>query len=199
MLYERTAISKKPELTIANDLEKLRKEKQVTPELVFRDPYFLDFLGLTDTYSEKDMESAIIAHLERFILELGNDFAFLARQKRIMIGDTDYYLDLLFYHRKLQRLVAIDLKLGKFEHSHKSQMELYLRWLAKNEQQEHEQTPIGLILCADKSEELVQLLEVDKQGIHVAAYYTDLPPIELLQRKLHEAIEYASNKKYDKE
>ncbi len=197
MLYERTAISKKPEQTIINDLQKLRAEKKVTPELVFRDPYFLDFLGLSDTYSEKDMESAIIAHLERFILELGNDFAFLARQKRITVDNTDYHLDLLFYHRKLQRLVAIDLKLGKFEHSHKSQMELYLRWLAKYEQQPHEHAPIGLILCADKSEELVQLLEVDKQGIHVAAYYTELPPIELMQLKLHEAIEYASSKMYD--
>ena len=196
MLYERTAISKKPELTIANDLKKLRAEKHLTPELVFRDPYFLDFLGLSDTYSEKDMESAIIAHLERFILELGNDFAFLARQKRITIDNTDYYIDLLFYHRKLQRLVAIDLKLGKFEHSHKSQMELYLRWLAKNEQQAHEQAPIGLILCTDKSEELIRLLELDKQGIHVAAYYTELPPIELLQRMLQEAIEYANSKTY---
>lgn len=145
------------------------------------------------------MESAIVAHLERFILELGNDFAFLARQKRITVDNVDYHLDLLFYHRKLQRLVAIDLKLGKFEHSHKSQMELYLRWLAKHEQQAHEQAPIGLILCGDKSEELVQLLEVDKQGIHVAAYYTELPPIELMQRKLHEAIEYASNKIYNHE
>ena len=199
MLYERTAVSKKPAQTITNDLEKLRTEKQITPELVFRDPYFLDFLGLTDTYSEKDMESAIVAHLERFILELGNDFAFLARQKRITVDNVDYHLDLLFYHRKLQRLVAIDLKLGKFEHSHKSQMELYLRWLAKYEQQAHEQTPIGLILCADKSDELIQLMEVDKQGIHVAAYYTELPPIELLQRKLHEAIEYATSKVYDRE
>lgn len=127
MLYERTAISKKPELTIQNDLERLRFNQEMTKELTFKDPYILDFLGLQDTYSERDLEQSIIYQLQLFILELGNDFAFLARQKRISIDDTDYYIDLLFYHRKLRRLVAIDLKLGKFEHSHKSQMELYLR------------------------------------------------------------------------
>ncbi|MEO8147643.1 MAG: PDDEXK nuclease domain-containing protein [Bacteroidia bacterium] len=188
MLFERSALSKLPELTIKNDLEALRNEKQMSTALAFKDPYILSFLGLADTYSEKDLEQAIVHQLQLFIMELGNDFAFLARQKRITVGDDDYHLDLLFYHRKLCRLVAIDLKLGKFEHSHKSQMEVYLNWLAKHEQQPNEKSPIGLILCADKNEELIELLEMDKQGIHVAAYYTELPPIELLKQKLHQSI-----------
>jgi len=193
MLFERTAISKQPELTIKNDLEKLRQQKNMSTLLAFKDTYVLDFLGLADTYSENDLEQAIVHQLQLFILELGNDFAFLARQKRIAVGDDDYHLDLLFYHRKLCRLVAIDLKLGKFEHSHKSQMELYLNWLAKHEQQPNENSPIGLILCAYKNEELIHLLEMDEQGIHVADYYTELPPIELLKQKLHQAIAAAKH------
>ena len=114
MLYERTSISKKPNETIKKDLEILKKEKQINQDLVFRDPYLLDFLDLKDTYSEKDLETAILADLQRFLIELGNDFAFLARQKRITIDHTDYYIDLLFYHRRLKSLVAIDLKLGDF-------------------------------------------------------------------------------------
>ena len=194
MLFERTAISKMPELTIQNDLKKLRTTKEISLPLIFKDPYLLNFLGLADTYSEKDLEQTIVYQLQLFILELGNDFAFMARQKRITVDDTDYYIDLLFYHRKLRRLVAIDLKIGKFEHSHKSQMELYLRWLAKYEQQEYEQSPIGLILCADKSNELVELLEMDATGIHVAQYLTELPSKELLQLKLQQAIIIAKHK-----
>jgi predicted nuclease of restriction endonuclease-like (RecB) superfamily len=188
MLFERSALSKQPEITIQNDLEKLRSTREMSPAIAFKDPYILDFLGLANTYSEKDLEQAIIAQLQEFILELGNDFAFMARQKRVTVGDTDYYIDLLFYHRKLRRLVAIDLKLGKFEHSHKSQMELYLRWLAKYEQHPHELSPLGLILCADKSDELIELLEMDATGIHVAEYLTELPSKELLQQKLQQAI-----------
>jgi len=156
--------------------------------LFFRDPYFLDFLGLKDTYSEKDLETAILRELKSFILELGVGFAFVARQKRMTVDDEDYYLDLLFYHRKLRRMVAIDLKLGKFQAADKGQMELYLRWLEKYEQQPDEESPIGLILCADKSEEQIKLLQLDKGGIRVAAYLTELPPRRLLQKKLHEAI-----------
>lgn len=194
MLFERTALSKKPELTIKNDLELLRTKQEMSLPIVFKDPYILDFLGLADTYSEKDLEQAIVLQLQYFILELGNDFAFLSRQKRIMIDDKDYHLDLLFYHRKLQRLVAIDLKLGEFEHSHKSQMELYLRWLAKYEQHENELPPVGLILCSNKSEELIELLEMDATGIHVAQYLTELPSKELLQKKLHQAIEIVKHR-----
>jgi len=188
MLFERTALSRKPVELAKQELIKLREEDKLTPDLVFRDPYFLDFLGLKDTYSEKDLETAVLRELESFILELGAGFSFVARQKRMTVDDEDYYLDLLFYHRKLRRLVAIDLKLGKFQAADKGQMELYLRWLEKYEQQRGEDSPIGLILCADKSEEQIKLLQLDKSGIRVAAYLTELPPRRLLQRKLHEAI-----------
>jgi predicted nuclease of restriction endonuclease-like (RecB) superfamily len=188
MLFERTALSRKPVELAKQELAQLREEDKLTPDLVFRDPYLLDFLGLKDTYSEKDLETAILRELEAFILELGVGFTFVARQKRMTVDDEDYYLDLLFYHRKLRRLVAIDLKLGKFQAADKGQMELYLRWLEKYEQQPEEGTPIGLILCADKSEEQIKLLQLDKSGIRVAAYLTELPPRKLLQKKLHEAI-----------
>jgi len=194
MLYERTAISKKPEQTIKNDLALLNKEQKLSADLVFKDPYVLDFLGLKDTYSEKDLESAIIAELQRFISELGSDFAFLARQKRITIDTTDYYIDLLFYHRRLKCLVAIDLKIGNFEASYKGQMELYLRYLEKYEQVEGENSPIGLILCSGKNEEHVELLQLDKSNIRVADYLTILPSQELLKQKLHQAIELARNR-----
>lgn len=194
MLYERTAISKKPEQTIAHDLELLKSEQKLNPDLVFRDPYFLDFLGLTDTYSEKDLETSIIAELQRFIIELGSDFAFMARQKRISIDNRDYYIDLLFYHRRLKCLVAIDLKMGEFEAANKGQMELYLRYLEKYEQVEGENTPIGLILCTGKNEEHVELMQLDKSNIKVADYFTLLPSQELLKEKLHKAIEIAKQK-----
>jgi predicted nuclease of restriction endonuclease-like (RecB) superfamily len=194
MLFERTAISKKPEQTIKNDLSLLNKEQKLSADLVFKDPYVLDFLGLKDTYSEKDLESAIIAELQRFISELGSDFAFLARQKRITIDTTDYYIDLLFYHRRLKCLVAIDLKIGNFEASYKGQMELYLRYLEKYEQVEGENSPIGLILCSGKNAEHVELLQLDKSNIRLADYLTILPSQEVLKQKLHRAIELARNR-----
>jgi hypothetical protein len=161
----------------------------ISRDLASRPP---DFLGLTaGTYSEKDVEEAILRELEAFILELGSDFAFVARQKRISVDSVDYYLDLLFYHRRLHRLVAIELKIEKFEAAHKGQMELYLRWLEKYEARPGEQPPLGLILCADKSEEHVELLQLDKSGIRVAQYLTELPPRELLERTLHNSIRRA--------
>lgn len=194
MLYERTAISKRPELTIQGDLEQLRSEGKVSTDLAFRDPYVLDFLGLADTYTENDLESAILSELERFIVELGTDFAFVARQKRIVIDNRDYYIDLLFFHRRLRRLVAIELKIGEFEAAYKGQMELYLRYLEKHELREGEQPPIGLILCTGKNEEHVELLQLDKANIRVAEYLTELPSREVLQQKLHESIERARQK-----
>ena len=191
MLFERTAVSKKPEALIRADLDALRDEDRLTPDLVFRDPYFLDFLGLTGSYSEKDVEQAILRELEAFILELGTDFAFIARQKRITVDDEDYYLDLLFYHRKLRRLVAIDLKIGKFQAADKGQMELYLRWLEENEVQTGEEPPLGLVFCAGKTEGHVRLLRLEESGIRAAQYLTELPPQELLERKLHDAIRLA--------
>jgi predicted nuclease of restriction endonuclease-like (RecB) superfamily len=168
MLFERTALSKKPAELARKELETLRREDILTPDLVFRDPYFLDFLGLADTYSEKDLETAILREVQQFILELGAGFAFIARQKRIAIDNDDHYIDLLFYHRPLHRLIAVDLKIGKFAAADKGQMELYLRWIEKHEMQPGEEPPIGLILCADKSQEQIELLQLDKSGIRVA-------------------------------
>ncbi len=189
MLYERTAISRKPEEVARAELAQLRKDDQLTPVLVFKDPYVLDFLGLNDRYLERDLEDAILREIETFLLELGDGFAFLGRQKRIQIDSDDFYLDLLFYHRRLRRLIAIDLKLSDFKAEYKGQMELYLRWLAKHEQQPGEKSPLGLILCAGKKEEQIELLELGQSGIHVAEYLTVLPPRALLQEKLHAAIE----------
>lgn len=194
MLYERTALSKKPDQTISSDLTLLKNEQKLSPDLVFKDPYFLDFLGLSDSYSEKDLEASIITELQKFIIEFGSDFAFLARQKRISIDDRDYYIDLLFYHRRLKRLVAIDLKIGEFDASYKGQMELYLRYLEKYEQIDGESSPIGLILCTGKNEEHIELLQLEKSNIRVAEYLTILPPREVLQEKLHLAIEIARQK-----
>ncbi len=189
MLYERTAISKKPKLLIKKEIKELREEDKLTPDLVFRDPYFLNFLGLKNTFSEKNLEDSILRELESFILELGQGFSFVERQKRMIIDGVDFKLDLLFYHRKLKRLVAIDLKLGKFKAKYKAQMELYLRWLEKNEMQSGEEMPIGLILCAEGNKEQIELLQLDKAGIKVAEYLTELPDKKLLQQKLHQAIE----------
>jgi predicted nuclease of restriction endonuclease-like (RecB) superfamily len=187
LLFERTALPRKPDQLDREELAALRDEDRMSPDLVFRDPYFLDFLGLKDTYGEKDVEAAILRELESFILEIGTDFAFVARQKRITIDGEDFYLDLLFYHRGLRRLVAIELKLNKFQADDKGQMELYLRWLEKYELRPGEEAPLGLILCSDKSEEQVELLQLDRSGIRVASYLTDLPPKKLLERKLHES------------
>jgi len=192
MLFERTALSKKPEELIRQELALLQSEGSVTPDLVFRDPYILSFLGLKDTYSESDLESAILNQLQQFIIELGTDFAFIARQKRITIDKEDHSrIDLLFFHRGLRRLVAIDLKLDRFKAAYKGQMELYLKWLNKYERKTGEETPIGLILCSQKQQEQIELLELNKGQIRVSEYLTQLPPKEILAEKLHRAIEIA--------
>lgn len=188
MLFERTALSRQPTELLANELATLRQTGELAPALVLKDPYVLDFLGLQDRYLEKDLEDAILRELELFLLELGTGFTFVARQKRIQIDNDDFYIDLLFYNRRLKRLVAIDLKLGDFKAADKGQMELYLRWLAKHEQENGEAPPLGIILCSGKKKEQIELLELDASGIHVAEYLTALPPKEVLQQKLHEAI-----------
>ena len=190
MLYERTALSKKPEHLVEKELKGLREEDRLTADLVFRDPYVLDFLGLRDTYSEKDLENALLREIESFLLELGRGFAFVERQKRITLDGDDYYIDLLFYHRRLRRLVVIELKIGDFKPADAGQVELYLRWLDRHERQEGEEKPLGLILCAGKKRETVELLELEPRGIHVAEYLTELPPRELLQQRLHDAVIY---------
>jgi predicted nuclease of restriction endonuclease-like (RecB) superfamily len=191
MLFERTALSRKPEKLAEMELKALRNEDKLTPDMVFRDPYLLDFLGLRNTYAEKDLEAAILREMESFILELGVGFAFLERQKRITVDGIDHYLDLLFYHRNLHRLVAIELKLGEFKAAHKGQMELYLGWLNRYERKQGEESPVGLILCAGKRNETVELLDLDKSGIHIASYWTEALPKAELERKLHEVVRLA--------
>ena len=180
-LYQRTAIAGKDDKQIHQELTMLRTEGITTPDLVFKNPYFLSFTGLKGYYSEQSLEDALINRIQQFLIELGNGFCFVDRQKRMVIDGDDFYLDLLFYHRKLHRLIAIDLKTTRFHHEFKSQMELYLSWLDKNEREEGELPPLGLILCTEGSEEQIKYLEMDKSGIRVAHYYTELPKPEELQ------------------
>lgn len=186
MLYERTAISKKPEELARFELQALSENDLLSPDLIFQNPYVLDFLGLKNTYQERDLEQAILNKLEHFLLELGSGFAFVARQKRMIIDGKDFKLDLLFYHRVLKRLIAIDLKIGPFEAAYKGQMELYLRWLEKHEIKPGEELPIGLILCAEGNHEQIELLQLDQTSVKVAQYITQYLPKDLLKQKLHQ-------------
>ncbi|MDO9577362.1 MAG: PDDEXK nuclease domain-containing protein [Candidatus Cloacimonadales bacterium] len=191
LLYERTALSKLPEKTIENQLKELKEEDKMTSDLVFRDPYVLDFLQLSDSYSEKDLESAILNALQKFILEFGKDFYFVERQKRITLDAIDFYMDLVFYHRRLKCFIVIELKLDKFRPEYKGQMELYLKYLKKYEKLDDENPPIGLILCSEKGQEQMELMFLQDDRIKVAEYITELPPKELFLEKLHEAIQIA--------
>lgn len=188
MLYERTALSKKPEKMIRTELAALRTTDRLTPDLVFQDPYLLDFLGLSDRFSEHDLESALLREIERFLLELGTGFAFVERQKRITLDGDDYYIDLLFFHRRLRRLVVIELKIGDFKPADSGQVGLYLRWLDRHERQPSEEAPIAIILCAGKKRETVEYLDLDRSGIHVAEYLTELPPRDVLEKRFQEAL-----------
>lgn len=191
-LYERTAISCKPEELIKQELSELRENNTLNPDMVFRSSYFLDMLGLPDMFSENDLESAIVSQMQSFICEMGTDFAFLGRQKRITIDAVDYHIDLLFYHRSLHRLVAIDLKLGKFKPEHEGQMRLYLRYLDRNERKEGEESPIGLILCSEGNTEHIEYLMLEENSpVKVAQYYTQLPDKQLLAQKLQRAVAIA--------
>lgn len=191
MLFERTAISRQPDELLTSELASLRQSGEVTTNLLLKDPYVLDFLSLSDRYLEKDLEDAILREIEQFLLELGVGFTFVARQKRLQIDNDDFYIDLLFYNRKLKRLVAVELKIGEFKAEYKGQMELYLRWLSKHEQEIDESPPLGIILCTGKKQEQIELLELGKSGIHVAEYLTVLPPREALQAKLNQSIQAA--------
>jgi predicted nuclease of restriction endonuclease-like (RecB) superfamily len=188
MLDERTALSKKPDKLIQEELTALWESNRLTPDLVFQDPYLLDFLGLRDTFSEKDLESALLREIERFLLELGAGFAFVERQKRITLDGDDYYIDLLFFHRRLRRLVVIELKIGEFKPADAGQVELYLRWLDRHERQPGEDAPVAIILCAGTKRETVEYLDLSKSGIHVAEYLSALPPRELLRERFQQAL-----------
>ncbi len=196
MLFERMAISQKPEELARLELQALTEEDRLSPDLVFQNPYILDFLGLKTKYQERDLEQAILNKLEDFLLELGAGFTFVERQKRMIIDGKDYKLDLLFYHRKLKRLIAIDLKIGPFEAAYKGQMELYLRWLEKHETETDEGQPIGLILCAEGNTEQIELLQLDETNIKVGQYITQYLPKELLKKKLHQFVA-ASRRQFD--
>lgn len=197
MVYERSLLAAKPEDDIVKTLEKV-SPTHMEPDAVLRNSYVLDFLGLSGYYSEEDLEAAIAKQLEAFILELGQGFAFLERQKRFSIDGTDYYLDMLFYHRKLKCLVAIDLKLGKFNPQYKGQMELYLKYLQKNDMQPDENPPIGLLLCSEGNTEHIELMMLNEDRIKVAQYLTCLPNkqwfIDKLNRSILIAKEYNNNK-----
>ncbi len=186
-------MSRKPKELARQELAALKAHDRLSADLVFRDPYLLDFLGLADTYSEADLEVAILREIERVLLELGDGFCFVARQKRITAGGDDFYLDLLFYHRGLRRSIAVELKLDKLKPADKGQMELYLRWLEKHDMRPGEEPPLGLILCSTKDDEQVKLLELDRSGIRVATYLTELPPRHLLKKRLHDAVELAQS------
>ncbi|EPZ00783.1 PDDEXK nuclease domain-containing protein [Mannheimia haemolytica] len=194
LLFERTAISKKPDETIIAELSLLREKGEYNQSMVLKDPYILDFLDLNDRYMERDLEDAILREIEQFLLELGAGFTFVARQKRIQIDNDDFYIDLLFYNRKLKRLIAIELKTESFKHSHKSQMELYLAWLAKYEQEADENPPLGMILCIGKKQEQVELLDLKNSDIHIAEYMTVLPSKAVLEQRLHLAVERAKER-----
>jgi predicted nuclease of restriction endonuclease-like (RecB) superfamily len=191
LFYERTALSKKPEELIKMELQQVKSTNELSPDIVFRSSYFLDALGLPDIFTEKTLEDAILHNLQDFICEMGNDFAFMSRQKRITVDNTDYFIDLLFYHRGLRRLVAIDLKLGKFKPEHEGQMLLYLRYLDRNERKEGEESPIGLILCSEGNTEHIEYLMLDGGNIRVAQYYTQLPDKKILSEKLQRSIAIA--------
>jgi predicted nuclease of restriction endonuclease-like (RecB) superfamily len=191
MLFERTAIAQQPSEQIQQALQELTTEDTINPDLFFKKSYVLDFLNLQRSYSEEDLENALISNIQEFIQELGNGFAFVERQKRISVDAIDYHLDLLFYHRKLRRLVAIDLKIGKFKPKYKAQMELYLKWLERYEMQTGEEKPIGLLLCSQGNTEHIELLMLDEKEIKVAQYLTELPSKEWFADKLHRAVEIA--------
>lgn len=198
-LYLTTALSRKPEEIIKKELEESKSKNKLLPDMVFRSSYFLDILGLPDVFSEKDLENAILGQVEEFLSELGSDFTFIKRQKRITIDAIDYYIDLLFFHRELRRLVVIDLKLGKFKPKYEGQMRLYLRYLNQNDRKLWEESPIGLILCSEGNTEHIEYLMLDEESpIKVAQYYTKLPDKKLLSEKLRKAIAIA-REQYNKE
>jgi predicted nuclease of restriction endonuclease-like (RecB) superfamily len=191
MLFERSAIAKKPESVIKNEIEKLQSGDMNNPDLYLQDPYILGFLKSKKISSELDLEQAILDELQLFIQELGSDFCFVARQKRMSTENNDRYLDLLFFHRGMRKLVAIELKMTSFQPEHVGQMEWYLKWLDKHERKSGEEKPLGIIICASKDQEDIELLELDKNGMHVAEFLTSLPPREVIEDKLKKAISIA--------
>jgi predicted nuclease of restriction endonuclease-like (RecB) superfamily len=184
LFYERTALSRNKAAMLKKG-EKLIPEDTVTPEEEIRDPLVLEFLGLRDEYSESDLEEALIRHLESFLLELGGDFAFVGRQRRLRIGDAWYRVDLLFFHRRLRCLVVIDLKLGRFTHADSGQMHMYLNYAREHWTNRNENPPVGLILCAEKDQALARYaLEGLPNKVLAAEYKTVLPSEKTLVEEI---------------
>lgn len=182
--YERTAHSRRQELLLAHG-QRSRPEDVVSPEEEIRDPYLLEFLNLKDEYSESELEEAIIRHLEWFLLELGTGFTFVARQKRIRIGDEWYRIDLLLFHRKLRCLVVIDLKTGKFVHADAGQMNVYLNYVREHLMEPGENEPVGLILCSAKNDAVVHYaMGGIKAKVFAANYLTNLPDEDTLRKEI---------------
>lgn len=173
--YERTALSRNKAAMLKKGA-KPHHEDSVTPEEEIKDPFVLEFLGLKDEYSENDLEEALIRKLENFLLELGGDFAFIGRQRRLRIGNEWYRVDLVFFHRRLRCLVVIDLKLGKFTHADAGQMHLYLNYAKEHWTHAGENPPVGLILCAQKDSAVAHYaLEGLSNKVLAAEYRTALP------------------------
>lgn len=189
LLYERTAISQQPEEVIKDSLMRVKSTDKMSPQMLMQDPYILDFLNLPPHYDETKLETAILDEIQKFLLELGAGFCFVARQKRISVGRDDFWIDLLLYNRYLRRLVVIELKNTPFKPAHKGQMEFYLQWLDQHEKHGDDEKPLGIILCTAKDKEQVTLLEMEKSGIHVAEYWVALPPKDVFERKIHEIVE----------
>ena len=194
MLFERTALAKKPENIIRSEIDILRETNELKLDWVIQDPYIFENLLSQPLKNERTLEDAIINDIENFILSMGNGFAFLERQKTIEIDGEFYRIDLLFFHRKLHRLILIELKNGRFKAADKGQVELYLRWLEKYEMQPGENKPIGIVMCSEKSEEHVELLELDNSSIRVAQFLAELPPKEIFERRLHDAVKRARDR-----
>jgi len=194
MLYERTALAKKPEQVIEKEIQRLRQSDILKPDFIMQDPVILQFLSNQDIETEADFEQAIIQDIEQFLLSMGTGFTFQERQKVIEIDGEHFKIDLLMYNRRLKRMVAIELKMREFKPQDKGQIELYLRWLEKYEMQPGENPPIGIILCSEKSHERVELLSLNRSGIHVSQFLTELPPKEVFEERLHLAIKKARNR-----
>lgn len=189
LLYERTALSRQPEEIIKDSLSLIQEQDRLTTNMILQDPYILDCLNLPSNYSESELEGAILSEIQRFLLDIGVGFCFVARQKRISVGKKDYWIDLLLYNRYLRKLVVIELKNTAFKPEHKGQMEFYLKWLDKNERRGDDDHPIGIILCTEKDHEQIQVFDLDNSGIHVAEYWTELPPKEIFEKKIQDIIE----------
>jgi len=169
-------------------------EQSIVPFNAFKDPFLLDILDLKENYLEADLKKAILADIQSFILEFGRGFAFIEKEKRMPIGEDDVKLDLLFYNRLLKRLVVVELKIGSFKAAYKSQMELYLAWLDENERQDGEEAPIGIILCATANRKKIEMLKMDRAGIAVAEYWTELPPKAIFEQKIKDIMQEAQER-----